>query len=56
MRPYLAPPLAALVMLGIVAAGAYLVAVLDRVAASLVARRPLHLSETFSAPVATAVL
>ena len=56
MRPYLSPPLAALVMVGVVVTGAYVVAVLDRMAESLVARRPLHLGETFTAPVATVAL
>jgi NADH-quinone oxidoreductase subunit H len=43
-------------MIGVVVTGAYVVAVLDRVAGSLVARRLLRLSEIFSAPVATAAL
>ncbi len=51
MRPYLFPPLAALVMIGVLIAGAYLVAVLDRIMGTLVARRPLHLAQTLSAPV-----
>ncbi|MGH2749221.1 MAG: complex I subunit 1 family protein [Actinomycetota bacterium] len=56
MRPYLSPPLAALVMIGVVVTGAYVVAVLDRIAGSLVARSPLHLGEIFSSPFTTAAL
>lgn len=56
MRPYLSPPLAAVVMIGVVVAGAYAVAVVDRLAARLVARRPLYLHEIFLAPLATAML
>jgi NADH-quinone oxidoreductase subunit H len=56
VRPYLSPPLAALVMIGVVVTGAYVVAVLDRIAGTLVARRPLHLGDAFSEPVATVAL
>lgn len=56
MRPYLSPPLAAIAMVGVLIAGAYLVAVLDRLAGTLVARRPLALAHVLWAPLATAAL
>jgi NADH-quinone oxidoreductase subunit H len=57
VRPYLSPPLAALVMIGVLIASAYIVAVLDTITGTLVARRPLRLARSFSAPIsATALL
>lgn len=56
MRPYLSPPVAAGVMVGVVIAGAYVVAVLDRMAASLVARGVLEVRRAFFAPVASVAL
>jgi NADH-quinone oxidoreductase subunit H len=56
VTPYLSPPLAAFVMTVAVITGAYVVAVLDDIAGSVVARRPLRLARAFSAPVATTAL
>lgn len=56
MRPYLPPPLAALLMLATVVAGAYVVAALDAVATAIAARRPLRLARVLGAPVANAAL
>ena len=54
--PYLNPALAAAVMIGALLAGVYTVAVLDGVAAAMVARRPLHVRRTLIAPLADAAL
>lgn len=57
MRPYLFPPLAALVMLVAVIMGAYLVAVIDHVVRSVVAGRAVRIGPAFRAPLSdTAVL
>lgn len=56
MRPYLSPPLAAITIVGVLIAGAYLVQVLDRIVGALVARRPLALTHVLRAPLATAAL
>lgn len=54
--PYLNPALAAAVMIGVLIAGVYTVAVLDGVAAAMVARRPLQVRRTLTAPLADAAL
>jgi NADH-quinone oxidoreductase subunit H len=56
VRPYLSPPLAAVVMVGILLVGAYVVAVLDRIAGSVVARRPLRWVTVLASPIAAAAL
>lgn len=56
MRPYLSPALAAIVMIGVVVASAYVVPVLDRLAETLVARRPLRWARVLVGPLATAAL
>lgn len=56
MRPYLAPPLAVLVVTGVLAAGAYIVAILDQVTAAFTSRRPIMWRETALAPVRSAAL
>lgn len=56
MRPYLPPPVAAIVVLGTLVAGAYVVAVLDRIVGTLVARRPLKPSPILAGPLTTAAL
>ena len=56
MRPYLSPPVAALVMIVVVVAGAYVVVILDRIAGMLIARRPLRLGALLLAPIAAAAL
>lgn len=56
MRPYLSPPLAALVMIAVLVASAYVVALLDRLAGTILSGRRLHLGEILSAPVAKAAL
>jgi len=56
VRPYLSPALAAVVMVAIVLVGAYLVAVLDQIAGSVVARRPLRWAHLLASPGATAAL
>jgi NADH-quinone oxidoreductase subunit H len=54
MRPYLSPPLAVVIMIGVLVAGAYVVAVLDRITGMLVARRPLALAHALWGPIASA--
>jgi NADH-quinone oxidoreductase subunit H len=54
VRTYLSPPLAALVMIGILVLGAYVVAVLDQIARAMVARRRLRWARALAAPLATA--
>jgi NADH-quinone oxidoreductase subunit H len=54
VRTYLSPPLAALVMIGVLVLGAYVVAVLDRIAGTVVARRRLRRARVLAAPLATA--
>ena len=54
--PYLNPALAAVVMIGVLIAGTYAVAVLDRLVAAAVARRPLQVGRALTAPVADAAL
>jgi NADH-quinone oxidoreductase subunit H len=54
--PYLSPPLAAVVMIATLVVGTYVVAVLDRIAGSVVARRPLRWVPLFASPIATAAL
>jgi NADH-quinone oxidoreductase subunit H len=56
VRPYLTPPLAVAVMLGVAVAGAYIVAVLDEVARMLVTGHSLRLKRALAAPVANAAL
>jgi NADH-quinone oxidoreductase subunit H len=56
VRPYLYPPLAALVMIAVLLAGVYVVAVLDRMARALVAGRPVRLAVVLGGPVATTAL
>ncbi len=56
MRPYLSPPVAALVMIAVVVAGAYVVVTLDRIVGTVVARRPLRLGSLLLAPIAAAAL
>ena len=54
--PYLNPALAPAVMLVVLIVGAYTVAVLDGLAAAVVARRPLQVRRTLTAPFADAAL
>lgn len=56
MRPYLSPPLAVIVMIGVLIAGIYVVAVLERLAEALVARRPSGFARALWAPAGTAAL
>lgn len=56
MRPYLPAPLAAIVMVAVLIAGAYVVAVVDRIAGDIVARRPLRLTRVVAGPLASAAL
>jgi NADH-quinone oxidoreductase subunit H len=56
VRPYLSPPLAVIVMTGVLVFGAYLVAVLDRIAGMLVARSPLQLGRAVMGPLTAVAL
>lgn len=54
MRPYLFPPLAALVMIAVVVVGVYVVAIVDEITGSIVARRPLRSRRVFRGPASRA--
>ncbi|MFN2490826.1 MAG: complex I subunit 1 family protein [Actinomycetota bacterium] len=56
MSPYLSPPFAAIVMIGFLVGAAYVVAVLDGITGTLVARRPLRLLRVLGGPLETAAL
>jgi NADH-quinone oxidoreductase subunit H len=53
VRTYLSPLFAALVMIVVVVAGAYVVAVLDEIARAVVARRPVQWTRVVGVPLAT---